>query len=140
MSRQVVDASVVIKWYIPEADYEKAVCILDSGAELWMPDLGLSEIGNILWKKNRLGELSKEDILIIANEVNSCPLRIHSTAGLLEATLEIATAFDRTYYDSLYLALAVHLDCELITADKKLFNAIRQTAIAEHIKYLADIV
>jgi len=136
LSKFIVDASVVVKWYIPEVNSDKAAAILVSESELWVPDLAISEIGNILWKKYRLKELSKKEILTIGKEVKSCPLRIHSAIELVEATLEIATVFDRTFYDSLYLALAVHLDCEFITADKKLFNSIDNSELRGNILLL----
>jgi predicted nucleic acid-binding protein len=36
----------------------------------------------------------------------------------------IATKFDRTFYDSLYVALAVDFKAELVTADERLANAL----------------
>jgi len=138
LSKLVVDASVVVKFYVPEVDTDNAVAILESEEELWIPDLAISEVGNILWKKCRLKELSKDEILTISNEVKSCPLRIHNAIELVEATLEIATIFDRTFYDSLYLALAVRLDCQFVTADKKLFNSIQKSELGENIVLLAD--
>jgi len=138
LSKLVVDASVVVKFYVPEVDTDNAVAILESDQELWIPDLAISEVGNILWKKYRLKELSKEEVLTIGKEIKSCPLRIHNAIELLEATLEIATIFDRTFYDSLYLALAVRLDCQFVTADKKLFNAIHKSGLGENILLLAD--
>lgn len=138
MNKLVVDASVVVKWFVPEVDTDNAVAILESSKELWVPDLTISEIGNILWKKYRLKELSKTEVMTIGKELNNCPMRIHNSIELVEATLEIATTFDRTFYDSLYLALAVQLDCEFVTADKKLFNAINNTELEENILLLAD--
>ena len=138
MNKLVVDASVVVKWYVPEVDTDKAVSILESGQVFCVPDLAVSEIGNILWKKCRLKELSKKEVLTISTEIRSCPLHIHSAIELVEATLEIATVFDRTFYDSLYLALAVHLDCKFITADKKLFHSICNSELGENILLLAD--
>lgn len=138
MSKLVVDASVVIKWFVPEVDTENAAAILESGQELWTPDLAVSEIGNILWKKFRLKELTKKEIFTIGKELNNVPIRIQNSIELVEATLEIATVFDRTFYDSLYLALAVQLDCEFITADRKLFNVISNSELRENIFLLAD--
>jgi predicted nucleic acid-binding protein len=47
----VVDASVAIKWYLPEIHSEDALRLIDEERELLVPDLVWSEVGNILWKK-----------------------------------------------------------------------------------------
>jgi hypothetical protein len=43
---------------------------------------------------------------------------------LLDLAFDIASGFDRTVYDSLYLALAVQSKAQLVTADEKLANAV----------------
>ncbi|HUY12806.1 MAG TPA: type II toxin-antitoxin system VapC family toxin [Terriglobia bacterium] len=53
--RVVLDASVAVKWLLPEADSEKAQdVLLDWNAgrlELVVPGLLLAEVANVLWKK-----------------------------------------------------------------------------------------
>ena len=48
--RLVVDASIAVKWYVPEANSTQAAAILESGAELLAPDLLVAEVGKVLWK------------------------------------------------------------------------------------------
>jgi predicted nucleic acid-binding protein len=43
---------------------------------------------------------------------------------LLDLAFDIASGFDRTVYDSLYLALALQFRVQLVTADEKLANAV----------------
>ena len=62
-------------------------------------------------------------------ESNTWPLRIvafptTSSRDLLEETFSIAATFDRTVYDSLYVALAVRLKADMVTADERLANAL----------------
>jgi predicted nucleic acid-binding protein len=47
-----------------------------------------------------------------------------SSLCLLDLAFGIATAFERTVYDALYVALAVHSKGQLITADEKLANVL----------------
>ena len=61
----VIDASVAIKWVVPEAGTEEAVELLGRGG-LVAPDLLFAECANILWKKVRNGELQKSEALIAA--------------------------------------------------------------------------
>jgi predicted nucleic acid-binding protein len=50
---------------------------------------------------------------------------LHASIDLLPRALEIAGQSRRSIYDSLYVALAEREQCELITADQRLFNALR---------------
>ncbi len=56
----VVDASVVIKWFIEENLSAEAEAILGHGEPLFAPDLLLAEIGNVLWKKVIRGEVAPD--------------------------------------------------------------------------------
>jgi predicted nucleic acid-binding protein len=47
-----------------------------------------------------------------------------SSHTLLVEAFAIATAFDRTVYDALYVALAVDSKSQLVTADERLANAL----------------
>lgn len=51
----VIDASVAIKWYVPEAGSQEASAILDRPETLLAPDLLAAEFGNVLWKKVSAG-------------------------------------------------------------------------------------
>jgi len=65
MANVVVDSSVVIKWFVVEPYSDEARKILDGykagDINLLAPDLIISEVGNIVWKKHRIQDLSVED-------------------------------------------------------------------------------
>lgn len=135
----VVDASVVIKWHVTEVHSDGALRLLrDDAPALHVPDLVFSEVGNILWKKFRRGDLTEEQARGIGHLVAFAPLAVHSSAPLLEAALEIALRTERTVYDSLYVALAVQLNCRLVTADEKLYNALKDGPLGAHILWVED--
>jgi predicted nucleic acid-binding protein len=124
----VVDASVAAQWVLHEPGREEALTLLEDyrmgRLRLAAPRLIVYEIGSVLWKKQQRGELSdsqseKAYSLFLAH----CPM-IVEPEGIAESALRLATAHRRTFYDSLYLALALGLGCELITADRKLYNAL----------------
>lgn len=136
----VVDASVVIKWHVAEVHSDAALRLLgDDAPGLHVPDLVFPEVGNILWKKVRRGELTAGQARRIAHLVATAPLAVHVSQPLLEAALEIATGTGRTVYDSLYVALAVHLDTRLNTADEKLYNGLKDGPLGGHILWIEDI-
>jgi predicted nucleic acid-binding protein len=62
--------------------------------------------------------------LQLVSDLFSLPLIVTPSSQLLESALEIAIETGRSVYDSLYLALAVAHKCPMITADKRLVNAL----------------
>lgn len=141
MTRYVVDASVVIKWYIPEKLSEQADLFLEesvvAGAPLLAPDLLIAEVGNILWKKQRLGELSPSEASHILETIGeSLPLQLYESLSLMSSAWKIACTFDRTFYDALYVALAQQQDALFITADEKLVSALRRGQLRKRVQWL----
>ena len=51
MSLYVVDASVVIKWFVPEIHGDAARRLLSAPHEYFSPDLLFPEVGNAIWKR-----------------------------------------------------------------------------------------
>jgi predicted nucleic acid-binding protein len=139
VSLYVVDASVAIKWYIPEAHSEVASGLLDPDNELCATDLLSAEFGNVLRKKHRRRELTEAEVTSIVRALAGVPLEIYSSLELLEAALEIAMQTERTVYDSLYVALAVALDRTLVTADGPLVGALRETPLAGYVKHIREL-
>ncbi|MDB9313908.1 type II toxin-antitoxin system VapC family toxin [Spirulina sp. CS-785/01] len=107
MIQYVVDANVVIKWVLPEIHSNDALRLRNPDYQLLVPDFGFSEIGNILWKRVRKGELSLEEAKVDFNAMISYPWRIHQSYFLIPQALEIATRVNQAVYDCIYLALAV---------------------------------
>ena len=137
----VVDANVAIKWYVPEILSAQADHFLEDAAttdaKLFGPDLIIAELGNTLWKKHRMKELSlKEAREILVKIQDSFPVRVYAASSLLESAWEIARTYDRSVYDALYIALAEQQKAVLITADQKLVNALNQSPLKQYIQWL----
>lgn len=138
MKRYVVDSSVVTKWFVPEVNSAAALEYLQSGATLVAPDLLLPELGNVLWKKIRAREI---DDLVGKRIVRRCqdlPVRLVPSLWLLSPALEIAVALGRTVYDSIYLALAKSVRCPMVTADRRLLNAVRVSHLSAFVRWLEE--
>ncbi|MEW8960089.1 MAG: type II toxin-antitoxin system VapC family toxin [Moorella sp. (in: firmicutes)] len=140
----VIDASVAVKWYIPEPHSELAVNLLERAAEgdcrLWAPDLIYAEVGNVLWKKCMRGEIGEEDARkILGAMAQKFPARVAGSQPLLPAAFEIACGYKRTLYDSLYIALAVAKNGVFITADERLVNALLPTSLGLFVRSLQNI-
>lgn len=137
----VIDASLAAKWFLPDEPFSAlALQLLRSATvgdtDFVVPDLFFSECGNILWKAQRRRRLSAEETLAAIQVIGDLKLLTVPASGLLYHTLEIARTYDRTFYDSLYIAVAVQQEATLVTADEKLANA---TAAYFPVKWLGAI-
>lgn len=139
MKAIVIDASVAIKWFVPEVHSEVAIRLLDRDAEFLVPDLIFAEIGNILWKKCRLKQLTLNNANAILHDFKRLPFNISSMESLLDGAWKIATKYQCTLYDSLYLALAQIKKCSLATADRALYNMLQATPLCHSLLWVEDI-
>ena len=134
MSVFVVDASVVLKWFFPETHSEAARRLLDAAHQYVAPDLLFPEVGNAVWKRVRRGELNRDEGQHLIGDLTNVAVETIATRGLIGDACAIAMATGQTVYDSTYLALAVRLDTQVVTADQRLQNAVsRNPMLAKHI-------
>jgi len=138
MTPLVIDASIAVKWFIPETHSINALRLLKAGCDLLAPDLIFAEFGNVLWKKWLRNELESEVISPLLADLIRMRLRIVPTVALAEKAADIAITYRRSFYDSIYLALAVAAQGRMVTADEKLCNALRATPLAERLLWIED--
>jgi predicted nucleic acid-binding protein len=129
VSRLVIDASVAAKWsFKDETLIREAMALLDRYGrrelQLLVPDLFWAESGNILWKAVRRGRCTRDNAESHMAALKDLNLATIPSEGLIAQAFNIATDFNRTVYDSIYVALAVESRAELVTADEKLANAV----------------
>jgi predicted nucleic acid-binding protein len=128
----VIDASVAVKWVVPETDSDRAAAL--AAYRLSAPDLLDAECANVLWVKVTRGELSEADALtriarLIAAPVDRVPCR-----ELAAAALKLSIDLGHPAYDCLYLALAIRAAVPLVTADVKFLKAVvSHPYLASHI-------
>ncbi|BBO18730.1 virulence associated protein C, VapC [Candidatus Brocadia pituitae] len=139
MNKFVVDASVAIKWYLPENFSEDADRLLNPFFELLVPELLFAETGNILWKLVMKSECPYGKAVKITRAIETMPFQIWDTRILAEDALNLACRVKRTFYDSLYLSLAVRNACQMFTADLKLYHAIKRTPFKGYVLWVEDI-
>jgi len=130
----IVDASVAAKWFLPaenETLADEALQLLrrytTGHIRLAVPDIFWAEFANILWKAVRRGRWAKEaaDAALAAMKERNLPTV--PSLDLLEEAFAIANAFERTVYDSLYVAVAINAKAQLLTADERLAHALAAT-------------
>jgi predicted nucleic acid-binding protein len=133
----VVDASVVIKWFLPEIHSDAARRLLERDHEYLAPDLLFAETANTIWKKMRRGELSPGQGERLVIDLGTIAVETVPVRTLASDAYSLAATTGRTVYDALYLALALRLDTQMITADERLVKALAgNPAVAPHIRSL----
>ncbi len=135
----VIDASVAIKWYLPEEHSIHAARLPLLAVSLHCPDLLFAETGNILWKYVLRSECSYSRAVAILKEMQALSIKVWDTHKLAREAFDIACCTKRSFYDSLYVALAVKNDSRLVTADLKLYNALKETPLKKHVLWIEDI-
>lgn len=139
MTRVVVDASVAVKWFIPEELSADARMFLAAEYELLAPDLLWAELGNVLWKKHRRRELDPRTARRLLRDFARVPIEYHASERWTEAALELAIRHGITVYDGLYLALAVGNGCRVVTADRRLHETCQRGALGQVVSWVRDI-
>jgi predicted nucleic acid-binding protein len=139
----VLDASVAVKWFLSPKDEPlsaEALALykeyLQGKVSFIVPDIFWAEVGSAFWKAIRLGRFQKASAEEAISSLAKCELPTFTIAALLERAFLIATTFDRSVYDALYVALAVQSGAELITADERLVTAL---AARFRVKWLGSI-
>lgn len=120
----VVDASVAIKWIVPEHDSEIANAFRKRHA-LIAPDLIYAECANILWKKVIREEMTREEADHALMFINALDLRTASLRELAAVAADLSFALRHAVYDCFYLALSVLEACSFVTADVKFHNKVQ---------------
>lgn len=122
----VVDSSIALKWYIPEAENELArnLLILHTQGKdiLTAPILILFEISNALSTKPHVTSLQAQKII---ENLYKIDLRvINFTLSDFKIVIDLSKKFGISAYDASYIALAKRLRCAFVTADKKLYQQV----------------
>lgn len=135
MSIFVVDASVVLKWFVPEIHSDAARRLLAAAHQYLAPDLLFAEAGNAIWKKVLRGQLTANEGQGLVADLCKVAVDIVSTRGLLNDAHALAVTTGVTVYDAMYLALAVRLNTQLISADDRLSRVLAQHPMtAAHVR------
>ena len=137
----VVDASLVVKWFVPEVHSVAARKWLGASHDYIAPDLVVPEAGNAIWKKVRRGEFSPEDAQSLVNDLSAVGVEAVSMRALVSDAHALAVRTGITVYDATYLTLAVRLETQVITGDDRFARKLAEhPLLAPHIRSVEDFV
>lgn len=141
MSVFVVDASLVVKWFIPEANSVAARKWLDASHDYIAPDLVFPEAGNAIWKKVRRGELSPQDAQRLVHDLSAAGVEAVSMRALVSDAHALAVRAGITVYDATYLTLAVRLETQVVTGDDRFARKLAEhRLLAPHVRSVEDFL
>jgi predicted nucleic acid-binding protein len=137
----VADASLVVKWFVPEIHSEAARRWLDSSHEYVAPDLLFPEVGNAVWKKVRREELTADEARRLVADLRRVAVDSVAARTLLPDAVSLAINADVTVYDAMYLTLAVRLGTEVVTGDDRLTRKVApRPLLRRHVRSVLDFV
>jgi predicted nucleic acid-binding protein len=134
----VVDASVAVKWVLPEPDSDRALRLI-LGGDLAAPDLLRLEVANVLWQHVRRRTISSGQARRGWRVFSVIPVALRQMGVLVDAALDLAIRYGITVYDATYLALALALDCPIVTADTRLLAVGASRALRHRVLRLEDV-
>ena len=127
--RIVIDASVALKWRLRD---EEATSQADALLEdflagklaLHTPTLFDYEIANALRVAVTRQRLSEQDAAMALTDFAQYTIVRYDFTGIASLTFHLSGQYQRSAYDSAYLALAQLQGVWFFTGDKRLFNAV----------------
>lgn len=129
----VVDASVLVEYLAGGEHAERARDALLGGNEsLWAPHLVDAEVGHVLRRAARVGEIDEATARAALTDLAGFPIRRAAHTGLFDRAWELRA--NVTFYDALYVALAERLGLRFVTFDARLIGA---PDIRAHIEILS---
>lgn len=118
----VVDASIVIKWFVAEEGSATAIA-LRAEQDVLAPDLLLIECRNVLLTMVRTKKLSRGDALRAESDIGASGIAIVRSEPLLREAFALALDLGEPIYDCIYLAAAIATNRTLVTADARFAKA-----------------
>lgn len=125
--KYVLDASVALKWVLPEAHSDKSLALRDAYDQrldlLIGPHFFPMECGYSLFRgQNKKLVLPGQPRKLLTSILRHAPV-LKDVGPLLPRAVEITEQMQVGFYDAFYIALAEAETCEFVTADARLVSA-----------------
>jgi predicted nucleic acid-binding protein len=135
----IVDANIVVKWFVPEDDSDAALALRLQG-ELFAPDVMLIEYRNALLNKVRRRAISPDQARRAEREIDDVGITIVPSVPLLGEAFRLALDLGEPIYDCIYLAAAIASDRVLVTADERFATKVQGSGTDQNrIRLLASL-
>jgi predicted nucleic acid-binding protein len=131
LKRVVLDASVILKWYLPDEEQgEEALDLLkryiSDDLEIIAPSLLEYEVINGLMVARKRTRLSDDAILSAIEGLGNLGIRFLGFSGQYARLIYFCNTYRRSAYDASYLSVAESEKIPFITADEALYKAVKK--------------
>jgi predicted nucleic acid-binding protein len=142
MKSAVLDASVILKWYLIDETYgQKALDLLHKfitrELSILSPSLLEYEVINGLVIAQKRRRIKEEKILMAIEGFFDLQIDLRDLSHFYQRSLKYCRVYNRSLYDASYIALAETEGIPLITADEDLYNAVKKDL--KWIKWIGEV-
>jgi predicted nucleic acid-binding protein len=141
MKEIVIDASVVLKWYLKDEEWgQEAVWFLEQHVAgnivLFAPTILTYEVLNALLVAERTGRIAEQTTETAFEGFVELEIEFPDPFVDYSDILSLARSFHRTVYDASYISLANKKNIDFVTGDKRLYNAVKDKL--KWVKWIGD--
>lgn len=138
-----VDASLVVKWLVPEEGSDQALKLykkwFQEGVGFTAPALLEYEIGSVLRQKIVRGLLQSEDLFPIFDFYGRLNILMIHVVNLMPPAIAAAASLNQaTIYDTSYLLTARQQNIDFVTADERFYKAAH--GIFSFVKFYQELI
>ena len=135
----MLDASVAVKLFLEEIHTVETRRFFGAPQTLHAPDFLILEMHSVCLKKEKRKEITSSDSLEARANSSRIPINLVPVRSLISSAYQIAIKTGCSLYDGLYLSLADKLNCQLITADRRLYNGLAKGPFSKNILWVGDL-
>ncbi len=131
MKRIVIDASVVLKWYLDDEDNGRSALSLleryvSQELDIIAPSLLGYEVINGLAIANKRGRIRADKLQMAVQGFMDLEISQKHISSFYPKVIHFYNIYNLSAYDASYLALADEESIPLITADERLYNTVKK--------------
>jgi predicted nucleic acid-binding protein len=141
LKRIVVDASVVLKWFLSDEQFgQAALFLLDKYVSFELgiiaPSLLAYEVLNGLFIAQQRGRIEPEKTIMAFEGFIELEIAKKNISSIYPKIIHFSESYNLSAYDASYLGIADEEGIDLVTADKNFFNKTKSSL--KWIKWLGD--
>lgn len=124
----VFDASALLRLFLEDGPVPESLTgvmdLVETGeASFVVPELFWAETAHVLHRRQKQGLLASTELPRLWDDLSGLPARSLGHQPFMPSALKLASRYNLSVYDALYLAIAVGGEIPLLTVDDQLSKA-----------------